>query len=166
MKAETSMAEELIPFTKEGYDLLQSELLKLKNLERPKVIQEIADARSHGDLSENAEYSAAREKQGFIEGRIGELEGQLSRANVLDFSTDPAAKSQVRFGAFVTVIDEVSGEEKTLRVVGDLEADIRQNKISLSSPIAKALLGKKVDEMVEVQAPKGVIEYTIKEIAY
>ena len=160
------MAEELIPLTKEGYDALHSELHRLKNDERPKVIQEIAEARSHGDLSENAEYHAAREKQGFVEGRIGELEDKLSRANVLDFSRDPTANGQVRFGAFVTVIDENSGEEKTLRLVGDLEADLKFNKISVSSPIAKALLGKKIDEMVEVQAPKGVLEYTIKGIAY
>lgn len=160
------MAEELIPFTKEGYESLQAELQKLKSEDRPKVILEIAEARSHGDLSENAEYSAAREKQGFIEGRINDLEAQLSRANVLDFSTDPTAKEQVRFGARVTVLDENNGEKKVLRVVGDLEADIRQNKISISSPIAKALLGKKLDDIVEVQAPKGVIEYTITDISY
>lgn len=160
------MAEELIPFTQEGYDALSAELKKLKSEDRPKVILDIAEARSHGDLSENAEYSAAREKQGFIEGRINELEAQLSRANVLDFSNDPAAREQVRFGAKVTVLDENSGEKKVLKVVGDLEADIRQNKISISSPIAKALLGKKLDDIVEVQAPKGLIEYTITGISY
>ena len=160
------MAEDLIPFTKEGYDKLQAELHILKSKERLKVIQEIAEARSHGDLSENAEYSAAREKQGFIEGRINELEAQLSRANVLDFSADPAAKEQVRFGAKVTVEDLTSGEVKTLKVVGDLEADIKANKISISSPIAKALLGKKRDDVVEVQAPKGLLEYSITNIEY
>jgi transcription elongation factor GreA len=160
------MAEDLIPFTKEGYDALQSELDKLKNFERFKVIQDIAEARSHGDLSENAEYSAARERQGFVEGRINELESQLSRANVLDFSKDPAAKSSVRFGARVTVADVETGDKKTYQIVGDLEADIKQNKISLSSPIARALLGKKKDDLVEVQAPKGVIEYSIANIDY
>jgi len=160
------MAEDLIPFTKDGYDQLQSELNRLKTVDRLKVIQEIAEARSHGDLSENAEYSAAREKQGFIEGRINDLEGQLSRANVLDFSGDADAKNIVRFGARVTVEDLNSGETKTLRVVGDLEADISQNKISVSSPIAKALLGKKKEDIVEVQAPKGVVEYSVLDIQY
>jgi transcription elongation factor GreA len=160
------MAEDLIPFTREGYDALQAELQQLKSTDRHKVIQEIADARSHGDLKENAEYAAAREKQGFIEGRINDLEGQLSRANVLDFSQDPSAKSQVRFSAKVTVEDLASGEKKKLRVVGDLEADIKLNKISISSPIAKALLGKHVGDIVEVQAPKGAIEYTILAIDY
>lgn len=160
------MAEELIPFTKDGYDQLQAELHRLKTIDRLKVIQEIAEARSHGDLSENAEYSAAREKQGFIEGRINELDGQLSRANVLDFSADTGSKDLVRFGAKVTVEDVNSGEVKTLRVVGDLEADIKNNKISVSSPIAKALLGKRRDDLVEVQAPKGVVEYSITDIQY
>ncbi|MCX6119471.1 MAG: transcription elongation factor GreA [Proteobacteria bacterium] len=160
------MAEDLVPFTKAGYDRLQAELAQLKNIERHAVIQDIATARSHGDLKENAEYSAAREKQGFIEGRINELEGQLSRANVLDFSSDPAAQGQVRFGAKVTVEDLNSGDKKTLHVVGDLEADIKENRISLSSPIAKALLGKKIDDIVEVQAPKGLIEYQILQITY
>jgi transcription elongation factor GreA len=160
------MAEELIPFTKEGYDRLQAELEQLKSVDRHKVIQEIAEARSHGDLSENAEYSAAREKQGFIEGRIMELEGQLSRANVLDFSKDASAKEAVRFGAKVTVEDLGSGETRTLHVVGDLEADIKQNRISTSSPIAKALLGKRQGDIVEVQAPKGVLEYEVKSINY
>jgi transcription elongation factor GreA len=160
------MAEELIPFTKDGYQALQDELHRLKQVDRPKVIQEIAEARSHGDLSENAEYHAARERQGFIEGRIAELEGNLSRANIIDFSGDSAANSQVRFGAFVTVQDEATGDKKTFRVVGDLEADIQKNKISVSSPIARALLGKKIDDMIEVHAPKGSVEYVITEIRY
>ena len=160
------MAEELIPFTKDGYQILQEELHRLKHVDRPKVIQDIADARAHGDLSENAEYAAARERQGFIEGRIGELEGNLSRANIIDFSSDSSAKSQVRFGAYVTVQDEATGDKKTYRVVGDLEADITKNKISLSSPIARALLGKKIDDMIEVNAPKGSVEYVIMEIRY
>lgn len=160
------MAEELIPFTKDGYQALQDELHRLKHVDRPKVIQDIADARSHGDLSENAEYHAARERQGFIEGRIAELEGNLSRANIIDFSADAEARNQVRFGAFVTVQDENTGDQKTYRVVGDLEADITKNRISLSSPIARALLGKKIDDTIEVNAPKGAVEYVITEIRY
>lgn len=160
------MAEELIPFTKDGYHALQDELHRLKHVDRPKVIQDIADARSHGDLSENAEYHAARERQGFIEGRIAELEGNLSRANIIDFSADADAINQVRFGAFVTVQDENTGDQKTYRVVGDLEADITKNRISLSSPIARALLGKKIDDTIEVNAPKGAVEYVITEIRY
>jgi transcription elongation factor GreA len=160
------MAEELIPFTKDGYQALQDELHRLKHVDRPRVIQDIAEARSHGDLSENAEYHAARERQGFIEGRIAELEGNLSRANIIDFSGDTAARAQVRFGAYVTVQDEATGDKKTFRVVGDLEADIQKNKISVSSPIARALLGKRIDDMIEVNAPKGSVEYTIKEIKY
>jgi transcription elongation factor GreA len=160
------MSEELIPFTKEGYDVLQSELINLKSVERPKVIREIAEARSHGDLSENADYSAARERQGFVEARIKDLEAQLSRANVLDFSNDPAALSSVRFGAKVALEDLESGTKKTYKIVGDLEADLKEGKISLSSPIAKALLGKKLHDVVEVQAPKGNIEYSILGISY
>lgn len=160
------MAEELIPFTRDGYQSLQDELHRLKNVERPRVIQDIAEARAQGDLKENAEYHAARERQGFIEGRIAELEGNLSRANIIDFSGDEAARSQVRFGAFVTVQDENSGDEKTFRVVGDLEADIQKNRISISSPIARALLGKKIDDMIEFNAPKGSVEYVITKIHY
>jgi transcription elongation factor GreA len=160
------MAEELIPFTKDGYQTLQDELYRLKHTERPKIIQDIADARAHGDLSENAEYHAARERQGFVEARIGELEGNLGRANIIDFTADSQSLNQVRFGAYVTVQDEASGDKKTYRVVGELEADLRQNKISISSPIARALLGKKIDDIIEVNAPKGALEYTIMEITY
>jgi transcription elongation factor GreA len=160
------MAEELIPFTKDGYQQLNEELYRLKHTDRPKVIQDIADARAHGDLSENAEYAAARERQGFIEGRIAELEGNLSRANIIDFSSDAKAKAQVRFGAYVTLQDENTGDKKTYRVVGDLEADITKHRISVSSPIARALLGKKIDDMIEVNAPKGAVEYVITEIRY
>ena len=155
-----------IPITKRGAEKLKQELHTLKTVDRPWVINAIAEARAQGDLSENAEYHAARERQGFIEGRIAELEGNLSRANIIDFSGDAAAKSQVRFGAFVTVQDEATGDKKTYRVVGDLEADIQKNKISVSSPIARALLGKKIDDMIEVQAPKGSVEYVIMEIRY
>ena len=158
------MAAQSIPLTKEGYEQLQIELQRLKSEERPQVIQDIADARAHGDLSENAEYAAAREKQGIVEARIAELEDKLSRATIVDFSTQIA--DTVRFGAYVKVVEEETGEQKTFRIVGDLEADITKHQISLSSPIAKALLGKKVDDIVEVLAPKGVVEYTVTEIKY
>lgn len=157
------MTAETIPFTREGYENLKAELENLKSHERPKVIQEIAEARAHGDLKENAEYHAAREKQSFIEGRITLLEDHIARANIIDFSQEEPSK--VKFGAFVKVEDE-EGEEKTFRIVGDIEADISQNKISLGSPIAKALMGKAIDDAVEVRVPKGIKEYTIVEINY
>lgn len=156
--------EESIPFTPEGYEELSQELKKLKDVERPAVIEAIAEARAHGDLRENAEYHAAKEKQGFIEARIKELEGNLTRAKVIDFRG--SNHDQVRLGAYVTVSDEETGEVKTLRVVGALEADISKNKISLSSPIAKALLGKRIDDIVEVRVPKGTVEYLITDISY
>ena len=155
---------ETIPLTKDGFATLSEELDDLKKVQRPAVIEQIAEARDHGDLKENAEYHAAREKQGFIEGRINQLEDQLSRAEVIDFSSE--SPSLVKFGAFVTVSDEESGDEKTYRIVGDLEADIATNKLSLSTPIAKALMGKKVDDLVEVRVPKGTLEYVITEINY
>lgn len=158
------MSEETIPFTPEGFDELTAELKRLKDTERPKVIEDIAVARSHGDLRENAEYHAAREKQSFIEGRILELEGSLSRAKVIDFRGQDI--DQVRIGAYITIVDEESGDKRAYRIVGDLEADITKNKISMSSPIAKALLGKKRQELVEIKVPKGRVEYLITEIRY
>ncbi|SME94413.1 transcription elongation factor GreA [Pseudobacteriovorax antillogorgiicola] len=157
------MTTETIPFTPQGYAQLKAELENLKSVQRPKVIEEIAEARAHGDLKENAEYHAAREKQSFIEGRITILDDHIARANVIDFSTDSPEK--VMFGAFVSVEDE-EGAEKTYRIVGDLEADISENKISTGSPIAKALMGKSLDDVVEVKVPKGVVEYTITKISY
>ncbi|MEI8026811.1 MAG: transcription elongation factor GreA [Pseudomonadota bacterium] len=155
---------EAIPLTKEGMGLLSNELDNLKKIERPKVIQEIADARAHGDLRENAEYHAAREKQGMIEARIAELEDKLARATVVDFSGQNA--DQVRFGAFVTIADVDSDEKRTYRIVGDLESDIAARKVSLSSPVAQALLGRKRDDIVEIQAPKGAKEFVVVEIRY
>ena len=155
---------ETIPLTKDGFKFLNEELEDLKKVQRPTVIEQIAEARDHGDLKENAEYHAAREKQGFIEGRINELEDKLSRAEVIDFST--GQPSMVKFGAFVTVCDEDTGEEKTYRIVGDLESDIEKNMVSLSTPIARALMGKRIDDLIEVKVPKGVIEYVITEIDY
>jgi len=157
---------EAIPFTKEGFAQLSEELHRLKSHDRPKIIQDIADARSHGDLSENAEYAAARERQGWIEARIADLDDKLSRAKVINYEDEGGTPQQVRFGAWVTVSDEASGEEKTYRIVGDLESDIAKNKISLSSPIAKALLGKRVDDNIEVHAPKGSISYVITDLRY
>ena len=155
---------ELIPFTKGGLEALQKELEDLKNIERPKVIEEIAEARSHGDLKENAEYHAARERQAFIEGRIADYEQKLSRAQVVDMSD--ASPDTIRFGAWVTLTDEESGEQKKYRIVGDLEADIDKNLLSISSPMAKALLGKGINDIVEIRAPKGTREYSVVEIHY
>lgn len=154
---------ETVPFTKEGYQRLKVELEHLKSVERPNIIREIAEARSHGDLSENAEYQAAKEKQGFIEGRIADLEDKLSRAQVIEIENgvDP---DRVRFGAWVTVMDEENGETKSFRIVGDLEADIQQGLISLSSPLARAVLGKKTGSTVELRVPKGEVEYTITDV--
>lgn len=159
------MAMETVPFTREGFQKLKVELDHLKQIERPKIIREIADARAHGDLSENAEYHAAKEKQGFIEGRIMDLDDKLSRAQVIEYP-DSEQADQVRFGAFVTITEEESGEAKTYRIVGELEADLQAGKISLSSPIARALLGKRGGDLVEVSAPKGTVEYEITEVRY
>jgi transcription elongation factor GreA len=158
------MATETVPFTPQGYAELKAELDTLKSVERPKVIQEIADARAHGDLKENAEYHAAREKQSFIEGRITMLDDQIARANIIDFSGDQP--DQVKFGAYVTITDEDSGEEKTFRIVGDLEADITRNKLSIGSPLSKALMGRRPGDTVEVTVPKGTKEYSIVRISY
>ena len=158
------MSIDLIPFTREGLTELQKELNHLKEVERPNVIDAIAEARAHGDLKENAEYHAAREKQGFIEARIAELEDKLSRTQVVDHSA--LGDNKVRFGAWVTLTHEETGEEKRYRIVGELEANINKNKLSLKSPIAKALLGKHEDDLVEIRAPKGVQEYSITKVEY
>ncbi len=158
------MAIDQIPFTPGGYAELKAELDNLKSVERPKVIQEIADARAHGDLRENAEYHAAREKQSFIEGRILLLDDQIARANIIDFAKEQP--DNIKFGALVTVVDEDSGEQKAYRIVGDLEADIGKNKLSIASPLSKALLGRKVGDTFEVQVPKGVKEFSVVKIDY
>ncbi|MCX6129594.1 MAG: transcription elongation factor GreA [Proteobacteria bacterium] len=158
------MATETVPFTPQGYAELKAELENLKSIERPKVIQEIADARAHGDLKENAEYHAAREKQSFVEGRILMLDDQISRANIIDFSGD--RPDQVKFGAFVTVVDDENNEQKTFHIVGELEADIARNKLSLGSPLSKALMGRRTGDSVEVTVPRGVKEYSIVKITY
>ena len=158
------MATETVPFTKEGYARLKIELDHLKSVERPRIITEIAEARAHGDLSENAEYAAAKEKQGFIEGRIADLDDKISRAQVIEYGDE--LDDRIKFGAWVTMTDEETGSNKTLRIVGDIEANLENGQISLSSPIARALLGKRTGDVVEVTVPKGVVEYCINEVRY
>ena len=152
------------PLTKVGFEALEQELKNLKGVERPNIIAAIAEARSHGDLSENAEYSAAKEKQSFIEGRIQELEVVISRAQVIDPSTIKG--SIIRFGATVVLADEKTDEEKTYQIVGDYEADIENNKISLSSPLAKALIGKEIGDEVMYVAPGGKKAFEVVDVIY
>jgi transcription elongation factor GreA len=154
-----------IPLTARGAERLQAELHRLKTVERPNVISSIAEARAQGDLSENAEYDAARERQAFVEGRIKELEGTLSNAQIIDpKSLDVDGKAV--FGATVEIEDLESGERVTYQIVGDVEADIRSNQISVSSPVARALIGKAQGDVVEVQAPAGIREYEVLNISY
>ncbi|SDL88014.1 transcription elongation factor GreA [Paracoccus chinensis] len=154
---------EKIPMTRAGFDQLDAELRDLKAVERPAVIRAIAEAREHGDLSENAEYHAAREKQSFIEGRIKELEMILSRAEVID----PAKLSgSVKFGARVTVVDEDTDEEKTFQLVGEQEADLERGLLNVRSPLARALIGKDEGDSVEVTTPGGQKSYEILSIRY
>jgi len=154
-----------VPITVHGAKILQEELTRLKSVERPKVITAIADARAHGDLKENAEYHAAREQQSFIEGRIKDIEAKLSNATIIDVTTIDA-NGRVVFGSTVVVADEETGEEVTYQIVGDDEADIKNNKISISSPIARALIGKEQDDVVDVQTPGGLRSLEIVEIKY
>ncbi len=153
-----------VPMTKESFDALQEELKRLIREERPKVIQDIAEARSHGDLSENAEYDAAKHRQGFIEGRIQELKDKLARAYVVDLSN--LKPDKVVFGATVTLFDTAAEEEVTYRIVGEDEADIRLGKMSCSSPVGKALIGHRLDDTVKVKVPSGLKEYEIIDIKY
>lgn len=154
-----------IPLTVRGAEKLREELQRLKHVERPAVIQAIAEARAQGDLSENAEYDAAKDKQGFIEGRIQEIEGKLSAAQIIDPTTLDAG-GKVVFGATVDLSDESNGQEVTYQIVGDDEADLKEGKISISSPIARALIGKEAGDVAEVQAPGGVRAYEIVEVRY
>lgn len=153
-----------VPMTPEGYQRLQEELKHLIRVERPRVVQDIAEARDHGDLSENAEYDAAKERQGFIEGRIAEINGKMARAQIIDVSTIDTDK--VVFGATVTVYDDESESESTYRIVGEDESDIKQGLISVSSPVAKALIGHRVDDEVQVKVPSGIRIYEIIDIKY
>lgn len=154
-----------IPLTARGAERLQAELHRLKTIDRPEVISAIAEARAQGDLSENAEYDAARERQGFIEGRIQELEGSLSNAQIIN-PADLDVSGQAVFGATVEIEDLESGERLRYQIVGDLEADIRANMISVSSPVARALIGKSEGDVVEVRAPAGVREYEVCSVSY
>lgn len=154
-----------IPLTASGAERLQQELHRLKTVERPEVINAIAEARAQGDLSENAEYDAARERQAFIEGRIQELESTLSNAQIID-PTALDVNGQAVFGATVEIEDLESGEVLTYQIVGDAEADIRANRISVSSPVARALIGKSQGDVIEVQAPAGVREYEVRGVSY
>lgn len=153
-----------VPMTKEGHQSLQDELKRLKSVERPMVIQAIAEARAHGDLSENAEYSAAKEKQSFIEGRINEIGDKLSRAHVID--TSNLSSDRVVFGATVSLTDIDSGEEVKYRIVGVDEADLKAGKISISSPVARALIGHPVGDSVKVKVPSGEKEYEILDVYF
>ncbi len=155
---------EKVPMTKQGYEALQEELKRRQSEDRPRIIDAISEARAHGDLSENAEYHAAKEQQSLNEGRINELEDKLARADVIDPST--MSGDTVKFSARVTIVDEETDEEKTYQIVGDVEADLKQNKISLSSPIARALINKKVGDSVEVAAPGGKRDFEILKIQY
>jgi transcription elongation factor GreA len=153
------------PLTLKGAQRLRAELEQLKSVQRPAVINAIAEARAHGDLKENAEYHAAREQQGFIEGRIKQLEGELSHAQIIDVSTLNAG-SRVVFGASVVLADVESGEEKSYQIVGDMEADIKQGWIAISSPLARALIGKHEGDVVEIDAPAGKREYELVQVGY
>jgi transcription elongation factor GreA len=154
-----------VPLTVQGAEKLRAELDQLKTVARPKVIEAIAEARAHGDLKENAEYHAAREQQSFIEGRIKELEAKLSNAEIIDV-TKVNAGGRCVFGATVALVDVESGDEVTYKIVGDDEADIKEKLISISSPIARALIGKQVDDIAVVQAPGGTREYEIVDVRY
>ena len=153
------------PLTLKGAQRLRAELEQLKGVQRPAVINAIAEARAHGDLKENAEYHAAREQQGFIEGRIKQLEAELSQAQVIDISTLNAG-SRVVFGATVLLADVETEDEKRYQIVGDLEADIKLGLIAISSPIARALIGKHEGDVVEIDAPAGRREYELMQVAY
>ena len=153
------------PMTVEGEQALRDELKQLKGTDRPRVIKDIAVAREHGDLKENAEYHAAREQQGFIEGRIQDLEGKLSNCQVIDVKSITHS-GKVIFGTTVTIINLETDAEVTYRIVGDDEADIKQNRISVSSPIARALIGKEEGDVVVVKIPSGTVEYEIDRVQH
>jgi transcription elongation factor GreA len=155
---------EKVPMTGEGYTVLDEELKRLKTQERPSVIAAIGEARQHGDLSENAEYHAAKERQGWIEGRIAEIEDKIARAQIIDVSK--LSGSQVKFGATVSVVDEDTEEEARYQIVGEHEADVKSGKISVSSPLSRAMIGKEVGEVVEVNTPGGVKAYEILKVEW
>lgn len=153
------------PMTAKGADMLREELQELKTVKRPAIIEAIAEAREHGDLKENAEYHAAREQQSFCEGRIQDIEGKLSNAQIIDVTKMPNT-GKVIFGTTVTIFNVSTEEETTYRIVGDDEADIKNNLISVNSPIARGLIGKEVDDVVNIATPSGTVEYEISEVEY
>ena len=154
-----------IPMTEHGAQLLRDELKRLKTVERPRIVEDITYAREHGDLKENAEYHAAREQQGFCEGRIQEIESKLSNAQIIDVTKVPN-NGKVIFGSTVTVYNTKTDEEVTYKIVGDDEADIKSNLISVNSPIARALIGKEIDEIATVTTPNGEVEYEVVAVEY
>ena len=153
-----------IPMTASGYENLQSELKKLLNEDRPNIIAAIAEARSHGDLSENAEYQYAKEQQSLIEGKIADLESAVSRVEVIDVKSIEG--DEIKFGATIEIEDEESGEISIYQIVGEYESDIKNKKLSVSSPLAKGLINKSVDDVVEINSPKGQKSYIIKSVKY
>ena len=153
-----------LPMTANGYENLQTELKKLLNEARPNIIEAIAEARSHGDLSENAEYQYAKEQQSLIEGKIVDLESAISRAEVIDVKS--LESDDIKFGATVEIEDDDSSEIVRYQIVGDYESDIKNNKLSVSSPLARGLINKSIDDVVEINSPKGQKSYTIKSIKY
>lgn len=153
-----------IPMTADGYARLEEELRNLRSVARPEVIRAIAEAREHGDISENAEYHAARERQSFIEGRLAELEDKISRAEIIDVSK--LTGKQVKFGATVTLIDEDTDEKAVYQIVGEDEADIKAKRLAITSPLARALVGKSVGDTVEVTTPGGSKSYEISKVAF
>jgi transcription elongation factor GreA len=158
------MSMERVPMTIEGFKSLEAELHRLKAEERPRIIQAIAEARSHGDLSENAEYHAAKEAQGLNEAKVAELEDKMSRAEVVD--TSKLSGESIKFGATVTLVDEDTDEKVKYKIVGDLEANVREGKISISSPIARALIGKSKGDTAEVTTPKGPRSYEVLKVEW
>ncbi|WP_428512955.1 transcription elongation factor GreA [Roseovarius sp.] len=154
---------EKIPMTQDGFDALNAELKQLKSVERPAIIKAISEAREHGDLSENAEYHSAKEKQSFIEGRIKELEGAISLADVID---PKKLSGPIKFGATVTLVDEDTDEEKTYQIVGEYEANIEKGLLNVKSPIARALIGKEEGDSVEVRTPGGDKAYEVLKVAF
>ena len=153
-----------IPMTASGYENLQIELKKLLNEDRPNIIEAIAEARSHGDLSENAEYQYAKEQQSLIEGKIADLESAISRAEVIDVKS--LEGDDIKFGATVMIEDDDNGEIVTYQIVGEYESDIKNNKLSVSSPLARGLINKLANDVVEINSPKGQKSYTIKSVKY
>lgn len=158
------MAMERVPMTVKGYQALEAELHRLKAEERPRIVQAIAEARAHGDLSENAEYHAAKEAQGLNEAKVAELEDKLGRADIIDPSK--LSGDTIKFGATVKLVDEDTEEEASYQIVGEMEADVRGGKVSISSPIARALIGKRKGDVIEVTTPKGARSYEVLAISW